>query len=89
MNPIFFARDWQHLRLAVLYLLRSHIDEINELILVRKLSRVSEKVTIVYILKSLPQVSKNVKTALENQTNANFTLNFVTQRLLNAEPLLL
>lgn len=54
------ARYWQQLRLTVLCVLRSHIDEINELISALKHSRteVSETVTIVYISNSLPQVSK-------------------------------
>lgn len=70
--------------------MRSHIDQINKLISDLKLSgaEVSDTDTIVYVLMSLPQEYESVKTALENQPNENLTLDFVSQRLLDAEALL-
>ena len=69
--------------------MRNHIDEINKLVMDLKLAgaEINEIDTIVYILMSLPQEYENVKTALENQPNVNLTLDFVTQRLLDAEAL--
>lgn len=43
---------------------------------------------VVYILMLLPQKFENVKAALENQPKSVLTLDFVTQRLLDAEAFL-
>lgn len=43
---------------------------------------------VAYILMLLPQKFENVKTALENQPKSVLTLDFVTQRLLDAEAFL-
>lgn len=70
--------------------MRQHIDEVLKLITDLRISgaEVSDIDTIVYILMSLPKDFEAVKVALENQPDANLTLEFVMQRLIDAEALM-
>lgn len=70
--------------------MRQHIDDVLKLITDLRISgaEVSDIDTIVYILMSLPKEFEPVKAALENQPDANLTLEFVTQRLIDADALM-
>ena len=69
--------------------MQQHIDELLEIINELRLSgaTVEDMDAVIYLLMSLPPEYDVIKTAIENQPNENLSLDFVVQRLLNAESL--
>ena len=70
--------------------MRQHLDNVAKLVADLRLSgaEVSDIDFIVYIFMSLPVEFENVKVALENQPTSNLTVDFVSQRLIDAEALI-
>lgn len=70
--------------------MRQHIVEVLKLITNLRISgaEVSDTDSIVYILMFLPKDYEMVKVTLENQHSINLILEFVTQRLRDAESLM-
>ncbi len=69
--------------------MQQHINELLAIVNELRLSgaEVKDMDVVIYLLMSLPADYDVIKSTIENQPNENLTLDFVMQRLLNAEEL--